>query len=145
MNKKNELIGLFKEYIRNKNKNYYKSYNRNKSNSIIYFYEWSTVDRVPLSFHCLDELKHYLSSVDLSLDDWQITTINTCVDECFNIYISCRPGMKQLVIRTSYSGLKDALYNYEHYGVSYVPNSTLQTSTNARPADSMPYDSRFGW
>lgn len=133
MNKRKELIGLFKEYIKNKNN---RPYIRSRNLSSIFFYEWSNVERIPLKFETYKDFDAYLKRANICIESWQVNGIMTSLESDFNVYITCKTGKKELIIRTSHMALYDALNNYNKYGVTFVPQNVNSMA---------PYDSKYGW
>lgn len=123
MNKRGELIGLFRDYMVNRSKpKVYSGGNSNHStyNGIsfgssskdvrIYFYEWSDVRRQYKLFTDLDEFDKFLKSSCIYMQLFEKDIILNLKE----VYISCYFGTRRLCIRSNYFGLTDAMDKFEN-------------------------------
>lgn len=72
---------------------------------IIYFYEWSTVNRTPKTYYTLKAFENFLDRSGIYLAAYQKELIRNI----HNPYIACKKGTKELIIKVSYESLKEAL------------------------------------
>lgn len=72
---------------------------------IIYFYEWSDVHRPPTTYFTLRAFENFLDKSGIYVPSYQWELIK----HIHNPYIACMKGGKELIIKTSYDGLKNAL------------------------------------
>lgn len=135
MNIRNELRGLFKEYIINKSKP--KPYTPSTSyrepiifgNSVkIYFYEFSNVCSAPRSFYTLEAFTTFLSNtckIYLALYQQEI------IRNLGEVYISCYRGKRELCIRSSYKKLLETMNQHDRVEASKgdIPKCTGQILT----------------
>jgi len=78
---------------------------RENFTSTIYFYEWSDITKEPRKFFMLDIFDNFLKTSGIYLALFQkdiIKNLKWC-------YITCKKGTKDLIIRSTYSSLSDAL------------------------------------
>jgi hypothetical protein len=116
MNRRKDLVKLFKAYM-NRKENEHSSYNyvgyqsyysgtlsntRKVFSGIIYFYEWSDINRVPLKYFSLPLFEKFLFESGLELQCWQREVIYNAT----TVYITCVPGEKKLIVKGSYDSLK---------------------------------------
>lgn len=126
MNKSRELNKLFKAYMARKED---ESKNQSKRHCnflpiTIFFYEWSDITRKPLRYFSLSLFEKFLSDSGIVFEDWQRDMI-PCLGD---VYITCKPNSKDLLIRCSYEALKAAL-NLPSDSQLYIPPSNSQTNT----------------
>lgn len=123
MNKKGELRLLFHKYIDRKEKEAKQPYTssnpfygggtmynggsgfRNDFSGTIYFYEWSDIFSEPKRYYTLEGFNNFLKGCGIYLAIWQKDVIKNLS----HVYISCRKGSKELIIRQSFLKLKEAL------------------------------------
>ena len=75
------------------------------SRTIVYFYEWSNPNSVPKCFYTMDGFDKFLQSSQIYLQGYQreiITNLGT-------VYISCKRGSTDLIIKSTYINLRNAL------------------------------------
>ena len=144
MNKRGELRGLFHKYIERKKEEStrpnvhrpYPCYGGSGSEQrsevfqgdifggTIYFYEWSNLQNTPRKFFTVESFDNFLKSSGIYLTLWQkdvIVNLNW-------VYIACRKGSKELVIRQSWVKLDEEINgkvdinisNTSHQGVEEV-------------------------
>lgn len=113
-----DLWSLFREYLIRKEKesrtpstNYsYGGYNSNNTDythydGIIYFYEWSDVNRCPLLFYNILSFSEFLTKSKITILPFQKDMIKN-LDRAF---ITCKKGKTDLVIRSTKPALVEAL------------------------------------
>ena len=122
MNRSKDLVILFKAYMARKEREHsytsYRSdsYYNNLFNSgnnvsfkgVIFFYEWSDVSREPIRYFSLSLFEKFLSESGLMLEPWQ----RDFIKRLDSVYITCRPGGKELIVRNGYDYLKQAVLDY---------------------------------
>ena len=100
-----KLFTIFREYMVRKRKegsaqkmvpNIYKP---------IKFYEWSDVDRPPITFYGIDSFVRFLERCGITLYGYQ----KGLMASMSTPHITCEKGKKSLLIRGSYELLKEAL------------------------------------
>lgn len=74
---------------------------------IIYFYEWSDINRNPKSFFTLNSFEKFLLSSQLYLASYQKELLRNIK----NSYVACRKDGKDIIIKCSFESLKHALEN----------------------------------
>lgn len=127
MNKKGELRTLFHNYLdRKERESKTTSYGggtkfTDNFKGVIYFYEWSDIEREPKCFVTMAYFNYFLQQCDITLLLYQRDVIETMN----SVYITCKKGTKELIIRGSYNDLCKALKDSEQ-NVS-IP-STMVTS-----------------
>lgn len=72
---------------------------------IIYFYEWSDINRTPKAYYTLRAFENFLVSSQIYLASYQKELIRNI----HNPYITCRKDGKDLIIKCNYESLKHAL------------------------------------
>ena len=118
MNRSKDLKKLFKTYMARKEEesrrpvNYH--YGRSQQyynetfqgtetfHGVIFFYEWSDVTRQPIRYFSLPLFEKFLTESNLELEPWQRDVILNLQQ----VYITCSPGEKLLLVRSSYDALK---------------------------------------
>lgn len=69
---------------------------------VIYFYEWSDVNRTPRIFYTLKAFEKFLNDSQIYLVGWQREVIINLP----NRYITCKKGSKELIIKCGYESLR---------------------------------------
>lgn len=121
MNRSKDLRKLFKTYMARKEEesrrpvNYH--YGRSQQyynetfqgtetfHGVIFFYEWSDVTRSPIRYFSLPLFEKFLTESGLELEPWQRDVILNLQQ----VYITCSPGEKLLLVRSSYDALKSTV------------------------------------
>ena len=129
MNRSKDLKSLFKAYMVRKEeesskpysyrtREYYNNTFQNKQFSgVIFFYEWSDITRSPLRYFSLSLFEKYLTDSNIELEPWQKDVINNLGE----VFITCKPGKKELLIRNSYDGLKSSMAREKSNDYSFPP------------------------
>lgn len=76
-------------------------------NGVIYFYEWSDINRTPVSFYTLDAFERFLNASQIFMAAYQ----KELIKHISTSYIACEKNKKNLLIKTCYASLRDALGN----------------------------------
>ena len=127
MNKKGELRTLFHNYLDRKEKQSKVTNTTSHSGfvdhfkGVIYFYEWSDTEREPKCFVTMSYFNYFLQQSGITLLLYQRDVIETMN----SVYITCKKGTKELIIRNSLYDLREALKDSE--------NNVLVPSTIATP------------
>ena len=118
MNRSKDLRKLFKTYMARKEEesrrpvNYH--YGRSQQyynetfqgtetfHGVIFFYEWSDVTRQPIRYFSIPLFEKFLTESNLALEPWQKDVL-LCLQQAF---ITCKPGTKELLVRSTYDSLK---------------------------------------
>ena len=116
MNKKKDLAKLFIEGLLNKNKcsnnNVSPIYNINTKSALrrikICFYELSDLNRIPLTFYEIHLFEKFLSSCNITLQEYQ----RSIIENLGSVFISCYKGTTQLNIRPTYEKLSESMAEY---------------------------------
>lgn len=74
---------------------------------VIYFYEWSDINRTPKTFYTLKALQNFLESSEIFIPNYQWEIIK----HMYHCHISCKKGTKELFIRGNKDALASALNN----------------------------------
>lgn len=74
---------------------------------VIYFYEWSDINRTPKTFYTLKALQNFLESSEIFIPSYQWEIIK----HMYHCHISCKKGTKELFIRGNKDALASALNN----------------------------------
>lgn len=119
MNKKGELRTLFHTYLDRKEKES-KATNTTSHiggarlsdnfKGVIYFYEWSDIEREPKCFVTMAYFNYFLQQCGIMLLLYQRDIIETMN----SVYVTCKKGTKELIIRGSYDDLRKALKDSEN-------------------------------
>lgn len=133
----NELRGLFKEYMVNKNKPVIPSTtasgNREGilfSTSVkVHFYEWSNVTSVPRTFYSISAFDTYLKGCGIYTQLYERDIIVN-LGECF---VSCYRGKKQLCIRATYKHLLETMNEHDRLQTA-IDQHKLQEIKNGSKA-----------
>lgn len=72
---------------------------------VIYFYEWSDSNRAPRAYYTLKAFENFLNSSQIFLASYQ----KELIKNMHYSYIACKKGGKELIIKSSYEALKNAL------------------------------------
>ena len=99
---------------------------------VIYFYEWSDSSRAPRAYYTLNAFENFLNSSQIFLASFQ----KELIKNMHYSYIACKKGGKELIIKSGYEALKNALEEGNKDS-----NSILITKTfNKGSEDSEPYN-----
>ena len=125
MNRSKDLRKLFKTYMarkeeesrkpvnnyHNERQEYYNNtFQANKTfHGVIFFYEWSDVTRQPIRYFSVPLFEKFLTESNLALEPWQKDVL-LCLQQAF---ITCKPGTRELLVRSTYDGLKLATVRSE--------------------------------
>ncbi len=125
MNRSKDLRKLFKTYMARKeeeskrpvnyhygrSQEYYNEAFRDKQtfHGVIFFYEWSDITRDPIRYFSIPLFEKFLAESELVLEAWQRDVILNLQQ----VFITCRPGTRELVVRSTYDGLKLAIVRSE--------------------------------
>ena len=118
MNRSKDLRKLFKAYMVRKeeesnrpvtyhygrSQQYYNETFREKEtfHGVIFFYEWSDITRQPVRYFSISLFEKFLAESGLELESWQRDVMLNLQE----VYITCKPGEKELIVRGSYEALK---------------------------------------
>ncbi len=72
---------------------------------VIYFYEWSDSSRAPRAYYTLNAFENFLNSSQIFLASYQ----KELIKNMHYSYIACKNGGKELIIKSGYEALKNAL------------------------------------
>ena len=72
---------------------------------IIYFYEWSDINRTPKSFYSIEKFEEFINRCSIYMQGYQREIIRNMR----NPYITCKRGKRELVIKSNYQALKSAM------------------------------------
>ena len=115
MNKKGELRTLFHNYLDRKEKESKVTNTTSHSGfvdhfkGVIYFYEWSDTKREPKCFVTMSYFNYFLQQSGITLLLYQRDVIETM----HSVYVACKKGSKDLIIRGSLEELRKALEDSE--------------------------------
>jgi len=112
-----KLKSLFREYLirvekekerRSTSYSYYGSSwldSKEKYEGVIYFYEWSDIERKPTLFYSIPAFDNFLRSCGIFIQEYQKDVIK----KLDRAYITCKKGTHELLIRGERLYLSDAL------------------------------------
>jgi hypothetical protein len=134
MNKKGELRTLFHNYLDRKEKESKATNTTSYSDrarfvdnfrGVIYFYEWSDTKREPKCFVTMAYFSYFLQQSGITLLLYQRDVIETMN----SVYVACKKGSKELLIRGSLEELRKALDDSEKSAsvpstMAVTPNGT---------------------
>lgn len=83
----------------------------------VYFYEWSDINSEPRKFERMHRLYQFLDACDIFLESEQNNKVGV-TKPCF---ISCKPGVKDLIIVSSYDELKREMKQAENLAAVLAP------------------------
>ena len=72
---------------------------------VVYFYEWSNATAVPRTFYTLKALQDFFDKSMIYPPSYQWELIK----HMYNPYVACKKDSKELIIKTSWDALKEAL------------------------------------
>jgi hypothetical protein len=72
---------------------------------VVYFYEWSNATAVPRTFYTLKALQDFFDKSMIYPPSYQWELIK----HIYNPYVACKKDSKELIIKTSWDALKEAL------------------------------------
>ena len=145
MNRSKDLRKLFKTYMARKEEeskrpvNYH--YGRSQQyynetfqgtetfHGVIFFYEWTDVTRQPIRYFSLPLFEKFLTESGLELEPWQKDVILNLQQ----VYITCSPGEKLLLVRSSYDALKATVARGNNQ-----PTQLVLFGQNNTPANLLP-------
>jgi hypothetical protein len=81
---------------------------------IIYFYEWSDMNRSPIMFYSLTAFEDYMKRCNIFMPPFQRDMIRNLEHS----YVTCKKGKSELLIRGTRPGLLEALSRDDAPGVS---------------------------
>jgi hypothetical protein len=131
MNKKGELRTLFHNYLDRKEKESKTTSYSDKARfvdnfrGVIYFYEWSDTKREPKCFVTMAYFSYFLQQCGITLLLYQKDVIETMK----SVYVACKKGTKELLIRGSLEELRKALEDSEKNFL--VPSTEVPRAANA--------------
>jgi hypothetical protein len=98
---------------------------------VIYFYEWSDVSRTPKSFYTMKAFEKFLEESNIFILGYQREIIRNMR----NPYITCTKGEKELVIKSTYEALCNAMKNPNPFGSTGSPfyNPMSKTEEKKEP------------
>jgi hypothetical protein len=96
---------------------------------VIFFYEWSDVTRQPIRYFSLPLFEKFLTESGLELEPWQKDVILNLQQ----VYITCSPGEKLLLVRSSYDALKATVARGNNQ-----PTQLMLFGQNNTPANLLP-------
>lgn len=145
MNRSKDLRKLFKTYMARKEEesrrpvNYHYARSQEYYNDtfrgteifhgVIFFYEWSDVTRQPIRYFSLPLFEKFLTESGLELEPWQRDVILNLQQ----VYITCSPGEKLLLVRSSYDSLKATVARGNNQATQLVLFGQNNTSANLLP------------
>lgn len=118
MNKKGELRTLFHNYLDRKEKESKAANTTSYSDrarfvdnfrGVIYFYEWSDTKREPKCFVTMAYFNYFLQQCGITLLLYQ----RDVIEAMKSVYVACKKGSKDLLIRGSLEELRKALDDSE--------------------------------
>lgn len=148
MNRSKDLTKLFKAYMARKEEEknrpigyrysrsqeyYNETFGSNTFHGVIYFYEWSDITRSPIRYFSISLFEKFLNESNLELEAWQKDIILNLQTEA---YITCKPGSKELIVRSSYEALKISIKNrQEHTQLSlpFIPQEEMDNHLRMHP------------
>ena len=86
----------------------------NTFNGVIYFYEWSDMNRSPMMFYSLTAFEDYMKRCNIFMPPFQRDMIRNLEHS----YVTCKKGKSELLIRGTRPGLLEALSRDNAPGVS---------------------------
>lgn len=94
----------------------------------IYFYEWSDINRPPISFYSLNAFDDFLKKSSIFIPPFQKDMIKN-LDRA---YVTCKKGKTELLIRGTRPGLVEAFARDDSPGISIndLPNRPQPMGTN---------------
>ena len=81
---------------------------------VIYFYEWSDMNRAPMMFYSLTAFEDYMKRCNIFMPPFQRDMIRNLEHS----YVTCKKGKSELLIRGTRPGLLEALSRDDAPGVS---------------------------
>lgn len=126
MNRSKDLRNLFRESLKNKRirSTDYRGTTTQYANAVsngygriiefgksikIYFYEWSDIYRVPITFNDIKSFEDYLKSCGIYMQLYQ----RDIIINCGTAYATCYKGSKELNLRGSYGNLQDSMKEHD--------------------------------
>lgn len=85
----------------------------------IHFYEWSNINNSPLKFDKYGWFYKFLDESGLFIED----SVNTKMKSYYHVFITCKPGSKDLIVCNTYEDLKREFHLAENTAkvLSVVP------------------------
>ena len=86
------------------------SHNRDSEDDydgVIYFYEWSNINRIPKSFYSIRSFRDFLTSSGIYLEGYKWELLRN-LDTA---YVCCKKNEKDVIIKCTWDSLKFALEN----------------------------------
>ena len=126
MNRSKDLRNLFRESLKNKRirSTDYRGTTTQYANAVsngygriiefgksikIYFYEWSDIYRVPITFNDIKSFEDYLKSCGIYMQLYQ----RDIIINCGTAYATCYKGSKELNLRGSYDNLQNSMKEHD--------------------------------
>jgi hypothetical protein len=79
---------------------------------MVYFYEWSDINRVPRTFHDMEELERFLRASGIYMELYQ----KEIVANLATVYMTCYKDTKNLNVRSTYAALVDSMKSSVNVG-----------------------------
>ena len=149
MNRSKDLNKLFKAYMARKEEEskrpvgyrysrsqeyYNETFGANTFHGVIYFYEWSDITRTPVRYFSISLFEKFLNESNLELEAWQKDIILNLQHEA---YITCKPGSKELIVRSSYEALKISMNNRQEHtqqlSLPFIPQENIDNHMRMHP------------
>lgn len=81
-----------------------------KENKTIFFYHWSSMCKGYDVCHGLSDFVKKMESYDIPVGEYQKIFVKSVDSQL--VYVTCKPQKKDLIFRTTYCELRDALQTY---------------------------------
>mgnify|MGYP006896826897 CR=1 FL=1 len=149
--KKEILWSLFRAYLIRKEKESHVSYSHTpyrcggigtaadfaNYHGTIYFYEWSDINRPPITFYSLSSFCDFLQKSNIFMPPFQRDMIRN-LDHA---YVTCKKGRSDLLIRGTRPGLVEAFGRDDAPGVSIhdLPDKPNPMAMSTKPQLTLPY------
>ena len=136
-NIKYRLDNIFRDYLIRKEKESHitihyttgSGHNNEHYEGVIYFYEWSDMNRTPITFFNLGAFEGFLRRSDIFLMPFQKDIIKNLE----RAYITCKKGKSEIMIRGTRPALLEALNNNGFSVDASVIKSPISNRTNNPP------------
>jgi len=137
MNRSKDLRNLFRESLKNKRirPTDYRGTTTQYTNGYgrviefgkpikIYFYEWSDIYRVPVTFNDIKSFEDYLKRCGIYMQLYQ----RDIIINCGTAYATCYKGSKELNLRGSYGNLLDSMKEHDKISKEIEEDKKKDTS-----------------
>lgn len=141
MNRSKDLRNLFRESLKNKRirPTDYRGTTTQYANAVsngygrvielgksikIYFYEWSDIYRVPVTFNDIKSFEDYLKRCGIYMQLYQ----RDIIINCGTAYATCYKGSKELNLRGSYANLQDSMMEHDKVSKEIEDDKKKDTS-----------------